>query len=404
MPDAPGTPPAPGVSPRLTLTLAAATGVSVANIYYAQPLLHTLALEFSVEEGTAGLIVTLTQLGYAAGLVLLVPLGDLLDRRRLATAVSSCTAVALLAAALSPGVGVFFGACLAIGLTSVVAQVLVPMAAGLARPENRGKVVGRVMSGLLIGILLARTASGLVSDALGWRWVFGLAAAAMLVQAAALRRALPPGREPVRMSYPRLLGSVLEIVREEPVLRSRIAQSGCAFAAFSVFWTAVAFLLARPPWGWSDAAIGALGLVGAAGAASAAVAGRVSDAGHGRPAAAACIAMVIGSFVLMGSFPFHLAAIVGGVVLLDVGQSGLLILNQGTIYALRPEARSRVTTAFMTGFFCGGVAGSAAAGYAFTRFGWTGVCVIGSAFGLASLAAWIPRGSPTPAAAHPTAA
>jgi predicted MFS family arabinose efflux permease len=375
----------------LTLVLAVATGVSVANLYYTQPLLDTLGRGFGLTGGGAGLIVTVTQLGYAAGLVLVVPLGDLVDRRRLIAGVSVLTALALLGAALAPSFALFQLANLAIGLTAVVAQILVPFAAHLAADADRGRVVGRVMSGLLLGVLLARVVAGFVSDALGWRALFACAAGLMVVQAALLARLLPAGRGEARMSYPALLASVGRLVREEPMLRRRALYGMSVFGAFSVLWTGLPFLLARPPYGFGDGVIGLFGLLGVAGALTASFAGHLHDGGRSRVATGIFLSVAVVAFVLMGALPHVLAAVIAGVVLLDLGTQGTHILNQSTIYALRPEARSRLTTAYMTAFFLGGALGSAAAALAFSQFGWPGVAVAGGGFGLVGLAVWLTR-------------
>lgn len=373
----------------LVYVMAVACGMAVANLYYTQPLLHTLAQKFGTSEGTTGLIVTMTQLGYVMGLTLIVPLGDLLERRRLITVVSLGTAVALAGAAISPGIGWFLFACLAIGLTAVVAQVLVPFAAALAADAQRGAVIGRVMAGLLLGILLARTVSGFIADAYGWRAVFWLATVCMLVQSALLWRMLPQSQGGTRLCYPALIHSVFVLFREEALLRRRIVYGTFGFAAFSVFWTSIAFLLARPPYGYSDSVIGLLGLVGAAGALSASFAGQIHDRGNTRPATGILLALVVIAFVIMGVYSTHLAAIIIGVILLDVGQQGSHILNQSVIYTLNSEARSRITTAYMTCFFFGGVVGSASAGYMFEFGGWTGVMWLGGMFGGIAFLYWL---------------
>jgi len=382
---------APPVKPNdmLVYLMAVACGVAVANLYYAQPLLHTLAQSFGTSQGTAGLIVTMTQLGYVIGLTLIVPLGDLLERRRLIAVVSAGTAVALAGAAVSPGIGSFLIACLAIGLTAVVAQVLVPFAAVLAADEQRGAVIGRVMAGLLLGILLARTVSGFVADIFGWRAVFGMATVIMIVQSAVLWRVLPQSRGETRLSYPALIGSVFLLFREEPLLRRRIVYGALGFAAFSVFWTAVAFLLARPPYSYSDSVIGLFGLIGAAGALSASFAGHIYDRGGTRLGTGVLLALVVLAFAIMGIYGTHLAAIIVGVVLLDIGQQGAHILNQSVIYTLNPEARSRITTAYMTCFFFGGVIGSASSGFVFEIAGWPGVAWLGGMFGGIALLYWL---------------
>lgn len=373
----------------LVYVLAVATGVSVANLYYTQPLLDTLGRAFGLTGGGAGLIMTVTQVGYAAGLVLIVPLGDLLDRRRLVASVSVLTALALAAAALAPGIGLFELASAAIGVTAVVAQVLVPFAAHLASDADRGRVVGRVMSGLLLGVLLARVASGLVSDALGWRAVFWLAAALMATQSVVLWRVLPRVSATARLSYAELLRSVAVLVREEPLLRRRAVFGMAVFGAFSVLWTGLPFLLARPPFGYGDAIIGLFGLFGVVGAVTASVAGHVHDRGLTRPATGVFLAICVAAFVLMGLVPHALVAVIAGVVLLDLGSQGTHVLNQSTIYQLRPEARSRLTTAYMTAFFLGGALGSAAAAFAFSQFGWAGVSVVGAVLAGAGLAVWL---------------
>jgi len=373
----------------LVFVMAVAAGVSVANIYYAQPLLHTLARDFSVTNGAAGSIITITQLGYALGLILLVPLGDLLDRRRLITRVLMVAIVALMAAALSPRLIWFVIACLFVGLTAVVAQVLVPYAAHLARNEDRGRVVGRVMSGLLMGILLARVVSGFIADAFGWRAVFWIAAGLMLLQAVVLMRALPDEPAQRRQHYGALMLSIVHLLRDEAVLRQRIFYGMSVFAAFSVLWTSLPFLMSPPPYGYSDSLIGLFGLLGVAGALMASFAGHLHDLGHSRTGTGSALILTILSFLIMGLWPYHVMAIIVGIVLLDLGVQGTQILNQGTIYGLRPAARSRLTTAYMACFFIGGAVGSAVAAAAFTHFGWTGVALAGGSFGTIGFLFWL---------------
>jgi len=378
-----------GPNSPLVFVMAVASGLSVANLYYAQPLLHTLATDFAVTKGAAGTIITMTQLGYAIGLVLLVPLGDLLVRRRLVTWISLAAVVASLAAALSAKLPWFDAACFFIGITAVVAQILVPFAAHLARDEDRGRVVGRVMSGLLMGILLARVASGFISDVLGWRGVYWIAGGVMLSQAVVLFRVLPAEPPQSRQTYGALLLSILHLMRDEAILRRRIVYGMAVFAGFSVLWTSLPFLLAPSPYAYTDSLIGLFGLLGVSGVIMASFAGHLHDLGHSRSATGIALALVIISFVLMGLFPYHVAAIIVGVVLLDLGVQGTQILNQSTIYTLRPEARSRITTAYMTCFFIGGAIGSAVAAAAFTHFGWTGVTVAGGSFGAIGFLFWL---------------
>ena len=373
----------------LIYVMASAAGLSVANLYYAQPLLHTLARDFSVSNGAAGSIITLTQLGYAMGLVLLVPLGDLLQRRRLITGITLFSAVALINAAVAPQLLWFDVACYFIGLTAVVAQLLVPFAAHLADAKDRGRVVGKVMSGLLMGILLARVASGVVSDVLGWQAVYWIAAALMLLQALVLYRTLPIEPPQTTQSYRTLLLSILHLMRDEPLLRRRIVYGMSVFGAFSALWTSLPFLLAPAPYHYSDTLIGLFGLLGVAGVMMASFAGHLHDKGHSRLGTGTALAFVITGFLLMGVWPYHVAAVIIGIVLLDIGVQGTQILNQSKIYTLRPEARNRLTTAYMTCFFIGGTIGSAAAAIAFTHFGWTGVAMTGGGSGAIGFLFWL---------------
>jgi predicted MFS family arabinose efflux permease len=378
----------PRMSRRLVLLLAIACGAAVANNYYAQPLLHTIATTFGVPVATAGLLVTAGQVGYAAGLALLVPLGDVLERRRLISRMLVLTAAAQALAATAPSIAVLASALAAAGVTSVVAQIIVPMAASLATDKQRGQVVGTVMSGLIIGILVARTVSGLIAAAAGWRLVFIMAAAAMLLLAAVLHRALPEAGLSERISYRALLRSVLDLVREERVLRQRMGLGAAAMGCFSVLWTPIAFLLSGPPYHYGTGLIGLFGLAGLAGASIAPAAGRLADRGHGRYATLGAIVMLLGSWGLLDLGASSLAALIAGIIVLDLGSQALHISNQSAIYALRPQARSRINTAYMVAYFLGGAAGSAAASVIYSAGGWTGVCALGAITAVAALWFW----------------
>jgi predicted MFS family arabinose efflux permease len=378
-----------GIPRRLVFILAAACGLAVANLYYAQPLLATIAREFHSGTEPAGLVVTLTQIGYALGLAFLVPLGDMLERRRLAVTILCVAAVALIGAALAPSLLVLALLGLAIGGASVVVQILVPLAADLAAPSERGRVVGTVMSGLLIGILLARTLSGLVAGATGWRWVYVLAAVLMVGLAVVLRRTLPRTQPTAGLSYPALLRSVLTILRDEAVLRRRALFGALGFATFSAFWTTAAFLLAGPPYRYSTSVIGLFGLLGVAGALMASLAGRLADRGHAHGATGGFAAAILASFGLIFLGGHALAALIAGIVLLDLGVQGLQITNQSQVYSLRPDARSRINTAYMTSYFVGGALGSAGAVLVYGLAGWGGVCLFGAACAAAILALWL---------------
>ncbi len=382
----------PALSRRLIVVLAVACGLMVANLYYAQPLLDDIARTFGVGSGAAGFVITLTQLGYAAGLLFLVPLGDRMDRRRLVFTILGGSVTALLVATVAPSVGALAAVGLVIGLTSVSAQVLIPFAATLAGDAERGRVVGQVMSGLLLGILLARVASGLLGQVVGWRAVYAIAAALMVALGFVLWRELP--RLPVaadtaRGSYGALLRSVGTLIREEPLLRRRMAYGGLGFAAFSVLWTSLAFLLARPPYGYRQATIGAFGLLGAAGALCASFAGRLADRGLTRPATGGfLLATFVGFGLLALGGGGQLFPLIAGVLLIDLGAQGVQVSNQSVIYRLRPEARSRITTAYMTIYFLGGALGSATAATAFARGGWSAVCLIGAGYIVVALVLW----------------
>ncbi len=378
----------PGLTRPLIVLLATACGAAVANNYYAQPLLHTIGTSFGVPGSTAGLLVTAGQVGYAAGLAFLVPLGDVLERRRLITRMLLVTAAALAAAAAAPAIAVLAAALVVVGVTTVVAQIIVPMTASLAADNQRGRAVGTVMSGLMIGVLMARVVSGLVAAALGWRTVFIIAAVAMLILAAVLRRMLPTIQPSGSISYRALLRSVVTLVREEPVLRQRMALGAVAMGSFSILWTAVAFLLSGPPYHYGSAVIGLFGLAGLAGAVAAPVVGRLADRGYRRYSTLGAIGCLLASWGLLALGGRWLAALIPGVVLLDLGAQALHISNQSDIYALRPEVHSRLNTAYMLGYFTGGAVMSAAASLVFSAAGWNGVCVLGALTALAGLAVW----------------
>ncbi len=378
----------------VTVLLAVACGLSAANLYYAQPLLDSLATAFGVRPAAAALVVTASQIGYAVGLVLLVPLGDLVENRLLAVRVLVATALALTLAAVSPSLNVLVAAAVAVGLTSVVAQILVPLAANLAPPAQRGQIVGRVMSGLLLGILLARTVSSLIAAALGWRAVFALSAAFMVTLAVVLARLLPDRRPPTGPSYPALLRSVVDLMRTEPVLRRRTAIQTCMFATFSIYWTAISYQLAGPHH-LSQAYIGLFALVGASGAASAPLAGRLGDRGRGQIATGVALGLGAVAMVLAGLGAGSLLVLGIAGVLLDAAVQTTLVTGQQAIYAIRPEARARMNTAYIATFFLGGAAGSALAGTLYNHYGWTAVAVLGAILPTLALLGWLlwPSGS-----------
>ncbi|MFK0291667.1 MFS transporter [Streptomyces sp. NPDC090442] len=392
------------------LLMSVAAGLSVAGNYFAQPLLDVIGRDLHLAAGTAALVVTVAQTGYGLGLLLLVPLGDLLERRRLAVVLCALTAVFLTVTASAPnGTLLLIGTALT-GLASVAAQVVVPFAATLAAPAERGRTVGTVMTGLLLGILLARTAAGLLAELGGWRTVYWVNAALMLLMALLLRLRLPTLRTTVGLRYPALLRSTLALFAHEPVLRWRAALGGLTFAGFSVLWTAVAFLLSGPAYGWQESTIGLLGLVGAAGSLAASMAGRLADRGLAHRVTGTGTVLLLASWALLAAGGtgggWSLAALLIGVIALDLAVQAVHVSNQNLIYAVRPEARNRLNSAYMTSYFAGGALGSALTSWVWVTAGWGGVCTLGATLAGAAVVVWgmdrarntrstRPAGSPT---------
>jgi len=378
-----------GLSPKMVTLMAVATGLSVAGIYYAQPLLDDIRQSLGLSLTSAGWIVTASQLGYALGLLLLVPLGDLCERRGLVVWMCAGTSAALVMAAVAQSVWVLFAAITVVGMLSAVAQVVVAFAATLALPEKRGRVVGTVMSGLLLGILSARTISGYVGQLGGWRLVFWFAALAMLCLAAVLRLGLPRLKACGNMRYPELFISMGDLLKQEPVLKLRSYFGAAGFSIFSIFWTPLALLLSRPPFSYSTGTIGLLGLVGTAGALAASLAGRMADKGRAWTMTGVATGLLTLSWIPIWLGGGSVWALILGVAALDFAVQALQITNQSEIYTIRPEARSRITSAYMTLYFLGGVAGSALSSVVFAHAGWNGVCILGAADGLVAFGVWL---------------
>jgi len=388
----------------LILLLGVACGAIVANLYYAQPLVGPIAASLGLAPDAAGVIVTLTQVGYGLGLLLIVPLADLMENRRLIVAVVGLSAVALAGAALSGGAGAFLAASLTIGLCSVSAQVLVPFAAHLAPEAVRGRVVGNVMSGLLLGIMLARPFASFLADLASWHAVFAVSAALMAALAVVLRFALPVRRPNTKLSYATLLASMAYLVAATPALRQRGFYQACLFGAFSLFWTAAPLYLAGPRFGLSQSGIAVFALAGVAGAIAAPLAGRVADRGHIRSGSSVSMAIAAVAFPLslVGGDGSNLALglLVASAILLDFGVSGNLVLGQRVIFGLRPELRSRLNGLFIAAFFVGGAIGSALGGWVYVHAGWTGTVWCGFAMPVAALIALLSWGEPD-RAQHP---
>ncbi|MCB1353304.1 MAG: MFS transporter [Rhodobacteraceae bacterium] len=380
----------PAISGRLVLTMAAACGLIAANLYYAQPLAGEISRALGLSGAAAGVIVTMFQIGYGLGLLLIVPLGDILEKRGLIVTSLGLLAAVLLVAAGTSGATLFLVVALLIGMASVGIQVIVPFAADLAPEAERGRVVGQVMSGLMFGIMLARPLSSFIADISSWRWVFGLSAVAMIALAFTLRSALPRRKPERPLSYRATLASMGRLVLSEPLLRRRALYQACQFAAFSLFWTVTPLLLMGPVWGLSQSAVTLFALAGAAGVVSAPIAGRVADAGHGAAATALGMAIVAAGFLIShlapAGTPTAFALLVTGAILVDFGVTMTLVIGQRVIYGLGADNRARLNAIFMATFFTGGAIGSAAGAWIYAHGGWTAASLAGAALPLAALA------------------
>ena len=365
--------------------MALAVGVIVASLYYLQPLLHRVKADFHVGTLGASLLITLVQVGYAVGLAFVVPLGDLLPRRRLTVAIFVVAALTMILASLVHSFVLFAVLTVIVGLSSVGGHVIIPLAADLAAEGQRGRVIARLMSGLLIGVLLSRTLSGLVSEAVGWRGVYVSAGLLLAVMAVVLRFVLPTEAPRDHVAYLRLVSSSFAMLATFPELRRRAWFGASVMAANSVLWSTLAFELSGGPFHYSNGVIGLFGLLGVAGVLAANAAGHQAD--HDRSSRSTIVAsiLVTGSFVvlLVGHATVWILGL--GIVLLDTGVQGMQITNQSIIYALAPGMRSRINSIYMVCFFSGASLGSLASGFAYSHDGWTGTCLLGLLIGASSL-------------------
>ncbi len=375
--------PTPAMQPVPAFAMAVACGLGVANIYYNQPMLGLIEDAFP-HSALAALIPTATQLGYALGLFLLVPLGDLVERRRLIVIQFLAAGLALVTAALAPTAAMLLAASLLVGMASSVAQQIVPFAATLAAPEKRGRTVGTVMSGLLCGILLSRTLAGVVAEQLGWRAMFWVGLPLVLLGAVLMALTLPRSHPGTGMRYPAALLSLIHLWREEPVLRRAVLTQGALFGSFSVFWTILALRLEEPLFHMGADVAGLFGILGVTGVFAAPLSGHVADRRGPHAVIALGAALALVSWLVFGLWS-AIAGLVLGVVLLDFGVQSAIVSNQHLIYALRPEARSRLNTIFMTGVFVGGAIGSAGATAIYHLAGWSWLCVFGAALAAVAL-------------------
>jgi predicted MFS family arabinose efflux permease len=374
---------------RLVLLFAIAGGAAVGNLYWSQPLLDFIAEDLRTDTSSAGWLVTATQLGYAAGVFLFVPLGDLLDRRVLVPVALLCSAIALGASAAAPTFAVLLVTLALVGLTTVSGQILAPLAGDLATDADRGRIVGTVVSGILTGILVSRTVSGLVAGVAGWRSIYVVAAVLAVVLAILLRRAIPHLEPRTRLPYPALLASVLHIVRRKRAVRWSLVLGGTSFATFTMFWTGLTFLLSNPPYSFPVAVIGLFGLVGLAGAIAAQRAGRFEDSGRGLPAIGVAWGLILLSFVVSALGGAFLAALIIGIVVLDVAVQAHNITVQARMFKVDATARSRINTAFVTNNFLCGAVGSALASALWAAGGWTAICIAGAVLAGFALTVWV---------------
>ncbi|MFK4011594.1 MFS transporter [Bacillus cereus] len=372
------------ISSGLIILLATACGIIVANLYYAQPLIGLISNEIGLSNSSAGLIVTLTQIGYVVGLLFLVPLGDIVENKKLILILLFLSAFALISMVFVKSATLLLITSFFIGLGSVAAQVLVPLVSYLSSENARGRVVGNVMSGLLLGIMLARPISSLVADMWGWNAIFALSATVIIVLAFILSKVLPTRKPKEKTNYIALLNSMWQLLRTTSILRRRAIYHACVFGAFSLFWTTVPLLLSSPAFHFSQTAIALYALVGITGAIAAPIGGRLADLGWTRPATGIALTVVIISLLLplifQSSSPIGIAVLVIAAILLDMGVSANLVLSQRLIFSLSPEIRSRLNGLFMAIFFLGGAVGSFIGGWAYALGGWNLTLWIGIAF------------------------
>jgi predicted MFS family arabinose efflux permease len=369
--------------------LGLACGASVATIYYNQSLLLEITRAFHVSSGTGGAIAVATQLGYAAGILFFVPLGDVVERRGLMLRLFAAVSMALVVAGLAPSFWLLVAASVAVGLTASVTHVMVPLATELCSPGQEGRAVGIVMTGVLLGVLLARVASGAIAEAVGWRAVFLLAAISTAAFVPLFRWRMPAMPSARRLLYREALGSLWDLTRRQPVLREASAVGFLVFASFIAFWTNLTFFLGSPHYRLGAGAAGSFGLLGAVGALIASPAGKLADRRGPRTTLTVALGLLTLGWLLLWVFGYRLAGLIAGVVVLDVGMQTMQISNQTRIFALSRTARSRINTVYMIVFFLGGAVGSALSAIAWSRWQWGGVC----GWGLAMLAlAWLRHG------------
>ncbi|WP_445667662.1 MFS transporter [Paenibacillus sp. FSL H7-0714] len=378
------------ISRNVALLFSVACGIVVANIYYAQPLLDAISNEFGISHSFVGLVITITQIFYALGLLLLVPLGDLLNRRWLIAGQMLLSVLALIVVGTATSSIVLFVGIAAVGFLAVVTQTLVAFAATLAAPAERGRVVGVVTSGIVIGILLARTFAGVLMDLAGWRSVYLVSAVLTLIMACVLFRVLPHyEHKRESLSYLQLIRSMFTLFAQERTLRIRASLGMMIFTAFSILWTSLVLPLSAPPFSLSHTAIGAFGLAGVAGALAAARAGRLADRGLGQKTTGVALILLLISWLPISYVQHSLIALIVGIILLDLAVQAVHVTNQSMILTLRPEARSRLTAGYMIFYSIGSATGSIASTSVYVYFGWNGVSLLGAIVSALALLFWL---------------
>ncbi len=383
------------------IMMAIIAGAVITNIYCTQPILPLIASDLGLDLTTVDLVAGAALLGFATGLALLLPMGDRFDRRKLVLgqiALAFCFAIA---AAVSPSVGTLIAASFGLGIVSCVPQQLVPFAAVMSKPSERGRNVGTVVSGIMVGILLGRTIAGVVGETLGWRAVYGVEAAFMIPVWFAAAALLPQGVPSTNLSYPRLLASLWPLMRDNAPIRQSMIVQALLWACFNAFWVNLAALLAHGPWQLNSAWAGGFGIIGAAGALAASLGGRATDRLGSRSVIGASIGIVTLAYLLLSGAQTSMALLVLGVIVLDIGVQSGLVSNQTRAFAVDPKAQGRINSLYMTATFFGGAVGAAVSGWLMTRYGWSGIVVFGVVLGLIALAIhWI--GAPRQAAAKST--
>ena len=373
----------------LVFLMAFAIGVTIASNYYAQPLLHSITHDLNIAVEHAGSIIMAAQFSYAVGLLFITPLGDKFERKHLIIILMVLSTCGLIVSALSKNLWMLIIGTSMTGLFSTVAQVLIPFAATLAKPEHRGKIVGTLMSGMLLGILLGRAFAGAISTIADWHYVYWIATGIMVIVTLLLSISLPTYRSTININYFQLLWSISSLYKQEPILRIRSLLAVISFALFSLLWTPLAFLLSNDPYHYSDFIIGLFGIAGAAGALGSPIVGKLSDKGKGWLATTIGLCLLLLSWLPLSFAQYSIIALILGVVILDFSVQVTHVSNMSAIYQIRPEARSRMNTGYMVCYFIGGMLGSVGSTYLFSHYGWIAIVVSGTILGLIGIICWL---------------